>query len=506
MDEFKKIFAVSQTAALDGYTIDKEKIKSIDLMNRAAACFTGKLLDLFRGDEFFYVVAGAGNNGGDGFVCARLLSEKGKKVRVFSLNPGGVRSADCQMSYLEFVRNGGDCVEVERVDDLSFDGEKQGVLVDALLGTGLNRPVGGLLGEVIGRMNACGFPVVALDIPSGLMGEDNSGNNGAVIRAKWTFTFQFPKIAMMLPENYPYVGEWSVLDIGLDPDVLRDTPSRYYWLDGHVLAERLLIPQKFAHKGSQGHVLLVAGSDMMPGAAILAAGAAVRSGAGLVTVHVPKNIKNLLHVAIPEVLVDVDEDKRVFTGCELGAYQAVAVGPGIGRDVLTREGLHRLLKGWSGKLVLDADALNLLAENPEFWKWVPENAVLTPHPKEFERLAGKSENDFDRLNKLSIFARQHGVVIVLKGAHSVIASPVGACYFNVTGNPGMAKGGAGDVLTGVIAGLLASGHSALDAALIGVFAHGLAGDRVARRSSMRGMSVRDIVDELGCIWNVLDNK
>lgn len=503
MHEFKKIYAVSCLAEIDRYTVEKESIKSIDLMNRAAGRFTEKLVEFFPGEVNFQIVAGPGNNGGDGFVCARLLREWGRQVEVYGVFPGEKRSPDCEESFQRYLKIGGKYTEVKRGEEMFFEHQNV-VIVDALLGTGVNRPVTGLFADVIGVMNAAGHPIVALDMPSGLMGENNAGNDGAIVQAERTITFQSPKLAMMLPENYPYVGEWTVVDIGLNPEVLAETLSRYYLLDERGVSERLLKPKKFAHKGSQGHVLLVAGSEKMPGAAVLAARSAVRAGAGLVTVHVPGMVKNLLHLSVPEVLVSADRNPRCFTGCEVDGYQAVAVGPGIGKEAETGEGLKELLRKWQGKLVLDADALNLLAENPDTWEWIPENCILTPHPKEFERLAGKSENDFDRLNKLSIFARQRGVIVVLKGAHTVIASPDGRCYFNVTGNPGMAKGGAGDVLTGVIAGLLASGHSPLEAALVGVFVHGLAGDRVKERLSVRGMAVSDIVEELGGVWKLLD--
>ena len=287
--------------------------------------------------------------------------------------------------------------------------------------------------------------------------------------------------------------------------ILREYPAAYYYLTEEVVASRLLIPEKFSHKGTLGNTLLIAGSYPMMGAAVLAAKGAIRSGTGLLSVHVPRKLKEMIHLSVSEALVEVDRNEFCFSGVDnLFRFQAVGIGPGIGTSPVTAEGIRQLLSVWRGKIVLDADALNLLALDSGLLELLPEGAVLTPHPKEFERLAGKSVNDFDRLNKLSTFARLHQVYVVLKGAHTVIATPEGECYFNMTGNPGMAKGGAGDVLTGIIAALLASGHSSLDAAIIGVYAHGWAGDLAAEEQGMRGTRAGDIADKLGWVWKKME--
>ncbi len=501
--KYTKIFKTSKLRELDEYTIENEPITSLNLMERAASSLTQKLLIFFSHSHIFNILAGAGNNAGDGYVVARLLTEKGLIVRVFDLCPGSQLSPDCAVNRERFVRNGGTCIEVEKVED--FMPDEGSVIIDAIFGAGLNRPVTGFLSEIIQKVNELPHRVVAIDIPSGLMGEDNRENDGAIVEADYTFTFQFPKLAFMFPENSKYVGRVEVLDIRLHPDILREQYSSWYYLTEEAVASRLLIPDKFSHKGTLGNTLLIAGSYSMMGAAVLAARGAIRSGTGLLTVHVPRSLKQTIHLAVPEALVEVDMNDHCFSGVDdLSRVQAVGVGPGLGTASLTREGMYRLLTEWKGKMVLDADALNLIAADADLLALVPRGAILTPHPKEFERLAGKSENDFDRLNKLSTFAGLHQLYVVLKGARTVIASPEGDCYFNMTGNPGMAKGGAGDVLTGMIAALLASGHEPLDAAVIGVYAHGKAGDLAAEEQGMRGVRAGDIADKLGLVWKMME--
>ena len=500
---YNKIFKTSDLRKLDEYTIENEPVTSLNLMERAAGLFTQKLLIFFSHSYIFNILTGAGNNAGDGYVVARLLYDNGLKVRVFDLCPGKELSPDCAVNRERFIRLGGCCMEVQDVED--FVPDENCVIVDAIFGAGLNRPVHGFLADIIRKVNELSRTVVAVDIPSGLLGEDNRENDGAIVEADYTFTFQFPKLAFMFPENGRYVGRVEVLDIHLHPDILRQQDSSYYFLTKEAVASRLLMPEKFSHKGTLGNTLLIAGSYSMMGAAVLAARGAIRSGTGLLTMHVPKTLKEMMHLAVPEALVELDVNDNCFSEVyDFSRIQAVGVGPGLGTSYLTKEGLYQLLTGWKGKMVLDADALNLLASDTDLLNLVPPGAILTPHPKEFERLAGKSENDFDRLNKLSTFAGLHQLYVVLKGAHTVIASPRGNCYFNMTGNPGMAKGGAGDVLTGMIAALLASGHEPLDAAIIGVYAHGMAGDLAAAEQGTRGVRSGDIADKLGMVWKTME--
>lgn len=506
MVEAGKIFRTAEIPEIDKYTVENEGISSAALMERAAEVFVGNLLKKFTVYRKFIVVAGIGNNGGDGFAIARLLKNDGADVCVFRIGDAAKMSADCALNYGWFQGCGGQIIEVTRQEDLAFT--KGVLIIDAIFGSGLNRPVSGLAADAIQAINRSGNKVVAVDIPSGLMGEDNSANDmEAVVKAGYTFTFQFPKLAFMFPENYPYVGEWGILDIGLKREIIGTKPIRYYYLTGEFIAGLLLRPAKFAHKGSNGHGLLVAGSSVMLGAAVLAAQAALRSGAGLITCHIPSREKDVMYGVAPEALIESDQSELIFTGVDAGLekYSAVAVGPGIGKAEATVEGLRKLLIDWRGVTVIDADGLNILSEHREMIGLLHEGCILTPHLKEFERLAGKSENHFDRLNKLSNFASRYKICIILKGAHTVVAAPTGECYFNMNGNPGMAKGGVGDVLTGVLLALVTSGMSPLHAALAGVFAHGLAGDITCGLNGMRGICAGDIAGNMGKAWRKLES-
>lgn len=500
MNGLKKIIPACRVADADRYTIENEPITSLELMERAAGKWVEKAVEIFPGKVKVAVLAGKGNNGGDGYAIARLLREKGYEVVVYQL-PGPRKSPECERNSRRWEGK-----RVELVDAATFQPDPQAWIVDALFGTGLNRKVTGMAGELIRKVNKLQNPVIAVDMPSGLMGEDNSRNDReAIVQADYTLTFQFPKLAFMFPENEPFVGKWQELDIGLLPQGIAGVETDYYCLSEELIRSLLPRPSVFAHKGSNGHALLIAGSQYMMGAAVLAAKAAVRSGVGLLSCHVPQAGVAILQTALPEALIETDRSGCCFSSVEdMERYTAVGVGPAIGRNPLTVKALEELLLRWRGKMVLDADALNILAESRTLLRLLPVGSVLTPHPKEFERLAGKSGNDFERLNNLSNFAQQYRVVVLLKGAHTVIATPEGKCYFNTTGNPGMAKGGMGDVLTGVLLALLASGMEAREAAMVGVFAHGLAGDMVAEENGMRGTCAGAVAEAMGKAWKILE--
>ncbi len=500
MNGLKKIIPACSIPEVDRYTLENEPVTSLELMERAAGKWVEKAVEIFPGEVKIAVLAGNGNNGGDGYVIARLLREQGYEVVVYQLLEGR-KSPDCEWNSRRWE---GECVELKSA--VAFQPDPQAWIVDALFGTGLNRQVSGVAGELIRKVNSLPNPVIAVDMPSGLMGEDNSRNDrDAIVQADYTLTFQCPKLAFMFPENEPFVGKWQVLDIGLHPQGIAGVRTDYYCLSEELVRDLLPRPSVFAHKGSNGYALLIAGSRYMMGAAVLAAKAAVRSGVGLLFCHVPQSGVEILQTAVPEALIEPDCSDRCFTSVEdMDRYTAVGVGPAIGKNALTVKALEEVIRRWRGKMVLDADALNILAENRELLSLLPVGSILTPHPKEFERLAGKSGNDFERLNKLSNFAQQYQVVMLLKGAHTIIATPDGKCYFNMTGNPGMAKGGMGDVLTGVLLALLASGMEAWEAAMIGVFAHGLAGDRVAAENGMRGTCAGLVAEAIGRVWKILE--
>jgi len=502
METLNKVFRTADIRLIDRYTIEQERIASAGLMERAATVFTNAFLRISGPVRRVVVVAGNGNNGGDGYAVARMLADKGIKVVVYPADPEGKMSPDCELNDKRWLEMGGEVKEMTDWKIVPGD-----VIIDAVFGSGLNRKVTGRAAEVIRQINRSVCPVVAVDMPSGLMGEDNGENDReTIVKADYTLTFQFPKLAFMLAENAEYVGDWQVLDIGLHPRALEETASPYYYVTEDDIRKRMPRPAKFAHKGLNGRGLLIAGKYGMMGAAVLAAKSAVRSGCGLLYVRVPRKGMELIQTTVPEAIPDPDRSGNCFSApLASGAYDALAVGPAIGQAPETEKALGDLLKTWKGPLILDADALNILSRHEEWLGYLHPQCLLTPHQKEFERLAGKSKNDFDRLNKLSIFASRYRTYVILKGAYSVLATPDGKLIFNTTGNPGMAKGGAGDVLTGVLLGLAANGLDMGEVALIGMYAHGLAGDLVAGEKGYRGVCAGEIAEGIGKAWKRLEH-
>jgi NAD(P)H-hydrate epimerase len=321
------------------------------------------------------------------------------------------------------------------------------------------------------------------------------------VQADHVLTFECPKLSLLLPENAPFVGQLHILPIGLDKAFISSLKSPYYLIEDTDPMEWMPARHRADHKGHFGHALLVAGHRGSMGAAVLAARAAVRSGVGLLTVHVPNGTNHILQTAVPEAMLSIDASPDVATHLSAkGPFSAAGVGPGIGQDAATANLLKRLIQDPHGPLIVDADALNILSDNKTWLAFLPNTSILTPHPKEFDRLTEKAASGFERLQRARDFARRFGVVLVLKGAFTAVCSPDSQVYFNPTGNPGMAKGGSGDVLTGIITGLVAQGIPSLDAARLGVYAHGLAGDLAATDLGMDGMLPSDLVERLPLAW------
>jgi len=493
-----KIFRADQVREIDAYTITEEPVASIDLMERAARRLAGWYVRHFHIDRKAVLFAGPGNNGGDALAMARLLAESQYRVCCYLLNFGEL-SKDCLENLERLVEQG--LVRLEKLGekDPLPEIDPGDVVVDGIFGSGLSRKVTGFPGKVISHINAHAQTVVAIDIPSGLFGEDNTQNDFKhVVRADYTLTFQFPFLSFFFDTHAPFVGHWRVHDIGLHAEAIRMTETPYQTLEAGPIREALPVREKFAHKGSFGHALLISGGYGMMGAALLTGEAALRSGAGLVTLHVPRFGYDIVQTGFPEALVSLDQSDILFSEPpELEPYTAVGIGPGLGCKPNSGKGLKMVLDRAKVPLVLDADALNIFSQHPEWYELLPEGSVLTPHPKEFDRLAGPSENSFQRHVRQREFASRYKVVVVLKGAYTGIASPSGSYWFNTTGNPGMATGGSGDVLTGLITGLLAQGMDPLGAAQAGVYLHGLAGDLAVEASSQEAMVAGDMIMYLG---------
>ena len=493
-----KILSVNQVRQFDAYTIKNEPISSLDLMERASRAFVTWFSAKFPvPSRPVFVCCGPGNNGGDGLVIARLLSQQHYDVKVFLAKNDATLSPDCQTN-LERLLNER-CCPLEEIDPAAdFPILEDGaVLIDALFGSGLSRPIDGFWKNLIDHLNRLNMTKVAVDIPSGMFADQVT--TGHSFLADFTFTFEVPKLGFLFPENSNRVGDWEVGSIGLHGEFLEKVETPSVLIGPKDIRPLLPTRQKYAHKGTFGHALLVAGAYGTVGAALLSARAILRSGAGLVSVHAPKCAYTILQMGFPEAMVSVDKHDFVVTNlpANLTKYNAIGIGCGLGTNILTLPALEKLLEKSTAPLVLDADALNLLAQHRKVMKKIPKRSILTPHPKEFERLFGKSSNSFERNQLQREKAKELGIYIILKGAHTCIASPEGYCYFNTTGNPGMATGGSGDVLTGILTGLLSQGIQEKDAALLGVYLHGLAGDLARKAVQQEALLASDIIDHLG---------
>jgi len=502
-----KIFQASQVREIDQYTIAHEPVESIDLMERAATRLTGWYVRHFHVDRTVVVFAGPGNNGGDALAMARLLAERQYRVACYMLTFGNL-SEDSQINLERLKKQ--DLVQLFQLEESSaLPGlSRSDVIIDGIFGSGLSRSVSGFPARVIQHINENASTVISIDIPSGLFGENNSENDvESVVRADFTLTFQFPFLSFFFASNEAYVGSWKVHDIKLHPDIIKETETAYESLEAADISNMLPDRNRFAHKGTVGHGLIISGSYGMMGAALLAGEACLRGGAGLVTLHVPRSGYAIIQTGFPEALVSLDQSDILYSEPpELTPYTAVGVGPGLGCKPNTGKGLKMLLEKAKVPLVIDADGLNLLSAHPSWLELLPENTILTPHPKEFDRLAGPSADSFQRHLTQIEFARRHKVIVVLKGAYTGLASPAGDYYFNTTGNPGMATGGSGDVLTGLITGLLAQGLDPLDAARAGVYLHGLAGDLALEKSSEEALIAGDITQYLGAAFSKVRGK
>lgn len=494
-----KIFSTDKVRELDKYTIQNEPISSIDLVERAANAFTSEFCRRYSKQNRIIVFAGQGNNGADALAISRLLIDAGYRVETYLFNRYMQLSNECELNKQRLLS-----MENIEFTEVIYDFEppileKQDIIIDGLFGSGLNRPLTGGFAAMVKYINQSESTIVSIDIPSGLFGEDNQKNDPeAIIRADLTLSFGFPKLSFLLPENAEYVGEWKVLDILLHPEAIANTATSYFQVTENDIASVFHPRNRFSHKGTFGHALLIAGSRGKIGAAILAAQACLKSGTGLLTVHVPQRGEQILQTAFPEAMVDLDPNQDHFSYVsDIRPFSAIGIGPGLGKHADSAKALEHLLQTTEEPVVLDADALNLIAANKNILKHVPARSILTPHPKEFDRIAGESNNSYERLLKAKDFAVNHQVCVVLKGAYTATCTTSGNVYFNSSGNPGMATAGSGDVLTGIILGLLAQGMEPETAAVVGVFLHGTAGDLAAVYQSEESMIASDIINMLG---------
>lgn len=494
-----KLFSTRQIAEIDKFTIQNEPVADIDLMERAALQVSNWLIRQFTTERKMIFFAGPGNNGGDALAVARQMADFDFQCAVYLLDFGKELKGSPAINWRRLEEQG--VVKLFRLkskNDFPVTAPSD-IIVDGMFGSGLSRPLEGLAAEITRKINSLPNLVVSIDIPSGLMGEDNLPNDpDGILRADYTLTFHFPKVSFLFAENEKYTGKWEVLPIGLHPQGIEETPSEIFFTEKEDVHRIIKERPKFAHKGNFGHALLIAGSYGKTGAAVLSSKACLRAGAGLLTTHIPRSGYQIIQTSVPEAMTSIDPNDTVFSELPgLEHFTVIGAGPGLGTDPVTKRAFYQLISQSGFPLVIDADGLNILSEEKQWLGELPVNSILTPHPGEFARLAGETSDSFARITRQCQFAQEYNVFVVLKGAYTSIATPRGRLLFNSTGNPGMATAGCGDVLTGIILGLLAQKFSPQDAAVAGVYLHGLAGDIAVRSKSEMSLVASDIIDFLG---------
>ena len=487
------IYTGKQIKSWDAYTMAHEPISSVDLMERAATACVEWIVRASYDNKPFHIFCGKGNNGGDGLVMARLLIQLQKEVEVYVLEHGAPGTPEFQINLqrlhkhthrIHFLQNM-EAFPVMKMED---------VIIDALFGIGLSRPVDAFAAQLIERINQSGNRVISIDIPSGMYA-DQSSVSIPKIMAHDTISLQAWKPAFLMEENEAYTGNIHIVPIGLHPAFEKAQTATWNLLTGDEVKKMLLPRKPFSHKGDYGHALIIAGAKGKMGAAVLSAEACLRSGAGLLTTHIPECGYTIMQMSVPEAMVSPDAHEQYFSSppLNLSAFKTIGIGPGIGTSVATSAALLQVMSHYNKPMVLDADALNIIAQQDISNVHIPAGSILTPHPGEFERLFGQTSNHFNRVALALNSAAALKSVIILKTKYTLIACPDGIAFFNPTGNPAMAKGGSGDVLTGMLTGLLSRGYDAVTAAKIGVYIHGYVGDLAAANLGMESVLARDMI-------------
>ncbi|SHF52943.1 yjeF C-terminal region, hydroxyethylthiazole kinase-related/yjeF N-terminal region [Salegentibacter echinorum] len=502
-----KILSAEQLNEADKITLENEHISSTRLMERAASLVFNEIHTRLEGADIkIKIFCGIGNNGGDGLVIGRLLHKYGYNVEVFIVDYSDKRSDDFLINYDRYKKESSSWPEVIE-ENTDFPEISPGeFVVDAIFGIGLNRPAKGWLAKLLKHINNSGAFTLAVDMPSGLFPNKAPQKDATIIKANYTLSFQNPKLTFFLPETMNFIGELQILDIGLDRDFLKEVKA-VAQLIGKREARQLYRPRKRnSHKGDYGHTLVVGGSYGKIGSIVLSAKAVLRSGAGLCSVYTPKCGYQILQTALPEAMVITDKAEKELSEIKPGLEpDVVCFGMGAGKSQTTANAFKALLEETEKPMLIDADGLNMISENMDFLNALPKNSILTPHPKELERLIGSWEDDFEKMEKVKDFSKTNDLILVLKGSHSFVFSE-GNMYINNSGNPGMATAGSGDVLSGIIAGLMSQKYEPLVAAILGVYMHGLAGDICAEEMGVETLISGDLCDYLGQAFLALEKE
>ena len=492
-----KIFTARQLYEADKITIQKQSISSEQLMERAATEIFNWLHRRMQGAQVkIQLYCGIGNNGGDGLALARHLWEHGYNIEVHVVSYSDKRSDDflANLNKLKDRKIWPNFIQEETSLPHIHPEE---IIIDAIFGIGLNREPDNWVCDLMNHLNQSEAFIVSIDVPSGLYLDQALDNPDAVIRSNYVLSIQAPKLVFFLPQTGIYTEQWEVLDIGMDREYIEQTETSFELVTKNEVLQWYNPRQRFTHKGTYGHSLILGGSYGKIGAVILSSKASLSTGSGLVTAYVPKCGYQPLQTAASEIMVLTDKNEEYIKNIQFDLNPTViGLGMGMGTEAETAKALRSFLKKYQGPIVIDADGLNILSEDKSMLKLLPSNAVLTPHPGELKRLIGEWQDDFDKLNKAKEFAGLYNCILVLKDAYTIVVHD-GSAFVNSTGNPGMATAGSGDVLTGMITGLIARGYEPSTAAKMGVYLHGSAGDLAAEQLGYEAMTAGDIINALG---------
>jgi len=497
-----KILSTEQFREADKLTIERQHLASADLMERAAANCTYWFINRFIEETSFIVICGNGNNGGDGLAIARLLKNKFSAISVIIIEDENKRSSDNQLN-LGRLKDTDIPIHILKENEELPDLHNGSIVIDALFGNGLNRPVTGYTAGLIKQINKSGAFVVSIDSPSGFFNDSPMPEDAIAVEADITLCLQAPRLMYFFAESYRYTGDWNVLNIGLDEEYMTRSGGSFHYVEIDDIKPMLPAPRpKFSHKGTFGHALLIGGSYGKTGAILMSAKACMRAGAGLTSIYAPSCSMIPLQTAVPEaMLITGDEEKWLSGIINSEHFDAIGFGPGAGKNDDTAKLLKHLLQDVKQPVVIDADGLNILSDNPTWLAFLPANTVLTPHPGEMDRLTGAvSKSGYERFKSALELSLRSNAVIVLKGAYTASIFPDGTVFFNSTGNPGMATGGSGDALTGILTGLLAQNIPFKSAVLTGVYLHGPAGDIAAKENTETEMVAGDLIDAIPDAW------
>ena len=493
-----KVLNIDNIRNGDQFTIAKEPIASIDLMERASQNCSNWIMSNYDLQHKFLVVAGPGNNGGDGIAIARLLKAQSYNVRVVIIEYTDKYTDDFAINMQRLKEVEIDIIIIKSEND-NFEIYNNEIIIDALFGSGLSREISGITANIVDYINESKNHIISIDMPSGLFADKLMvSKNPKVIMANHTLSIAFPKQVFFFSESAKYIGIWHHIDIVIHNMYEQVVPAEAYFVEKADVLPMLKQRDKFSHKGVYGHALLIAGSMGKVGAAVLASKAALRSGLGLLTTHIPTAAVDILQISSPETMLSIDGNNSHFSEIKIDSkINALGVGPGLGTHQDSARALKNILQTYNLPMVFDADALNIISENKTWLAFLPAGSILTPHPKEFERLAGATTNSQERIALQKQFSIRNKVIVVLKGANTSISTPDGKLFYNSTGNPGMATAGSGDVLTGIILSLLAQSYDPQTAAILGVYLHGLAGDIAALENGFEALLASDIIENIG---------